>query len=90
MTQIKEEILEETLLNTSNEHHLVLYNDDFNTFDYVIEQLVSVCQHTFEQAEQCAMIVHFNGKCVVKSGTLSHLIPKQKALNNSGLTAEIQ
>ncbi len=72
------------------ECHLILYNDDVNTFDHVIDTLVKVCHHTFEQAEQCAIIVHFKGKCDVKSGSYTFLKPLCTALLNAGLSAEIE
>ncbi|AVM54313.1 ATP-dependent Clp protease adaptor ClpS [Capnocytophaga sp. oral taxon 864] len=72
------------------ECHLILYNDNVNTFDHVIDTLVKVCHHTFEQAEQCAIIVHFKGKCDVKSGSYSFLKPLCTALLNAGLSAEIE
>lgn len=73
-----------------DECHLILYNDDVNTFDHVIDTLVKVCHHTFEQAEQCAIIVHFKGKCDVKSGSYDFLKPLCTALLNAGLSAEIE
>ena len=73
-----------------DECHLILYNDDVNTFDHVIDTLVKVCHHTFEQAEQCAIIVHFKGKCDVKSGSYTFLKPLCTALLNAGLSAEIE
>jgi len=69
--------------------NLVLHNDDFNTFDFVIETLVDVCKHEPEQAEQCAMIVHYKGKCAVKSGTLAKLKPMCDEMNNRGLSVTI-
>lgn len=72
------------------ECHLILYNDNVNTFDHVIDTLVKVCHHTFEQAEQCAIIVHFKGKCDVKSGSYTFLKPLCTALLNAGLSAEIE
>ncbi len=69
---------------------LVLYNDDFNTFDFVIETLVEVCGHTAEQAETCAWIVHHKGKCAVKSGTAYALKPLYQELTNRTLTANIE
>jgi len=69
---------------------LVLFNDDVNTFDFVIESLVQVCRHEPEQAEQCAIIVHFTGKCAVKSGEYEMLKPMCTALLERGLSAEIQ
>lgn len=68
---------------------LILFNDDFNTFDFVIESLVDVCEHTPEQAETCAIIVHYNGKCAVKSGSRKALLPLFKTLSDRNLIVEI-
>ena len=73
-----------------DECHLILYNDDVNTFDHVIDTLVKVCHHTFEQAEQCAIIAHFKAKCDVKSGSYDFLKPLCTALLDAGLSAEIE
>lgn len=70
-------------------HEIILYNDDVNTFDHVIECLVKICDHTLIQAEQCAYIVHYSGKCSVKTGSLEELIPKCTALLEAGLSAEV-
>lgn len=70
--------------------NLVLYNDEHNTFDHVIEMLVSVCGHDATQAEQCALLVHFKGKCTVLSGTYDELEPKCTKLLDADLTAEIE
>jgi len=67
----------------------VLYNDEVNTFDHVIETLMRVCRHTAEQAEQCSLIVHYNGKCTVKTGELKDLKPQCTQLLDAGLSAEI-
>jgi ATP-dependent Clp protease adaptor protein ClpS len=69
---------------------LILYNDDFNTFDFVIDSLIDVCNHEPEQAEQCAMIVHYKGKCAVKNGTIYELKPLYTELSNRNLTVEIK
>ncbi|NVK05068.1 MAG: ATP-dependent Clp protease adaptor ClpS [Flavobacteriia bacterium] len=71
------------------ENVIVLYNDDVNTFDDVIEALIEVCDHKLEQAQQCAMITHYKGKCEVLSGSLDDLRPKCDALQRRGLSAEI-
>ena len=71
------------------EHELVLYNDEVNTFDFVIESLVKVCKHELHQAEQCTYIVHYKGRCSVKKGTFDYLRPMYSALLTRGLTAEI-
>lgn len=68
---------------------IILYNDDINTFDHVIESLIHVCEHNELQAEQCAMIVHYNGRCDVKSGSYEDLKPRCSALLERGLSAEI-
>jgi len=65
---------------------LILFNDDVNSFDFVIESLVEVCDHDPVQAEQCAVIAHFKGKCGIKSGTLNELTPMNNELNNRGIS----
>lgn len=70
-------------------YRLVLWNDDYNTFDYVIECLMEICGHTAEQAEQCAMLVHYKGKCTVKTGALDKLKAMHEKLLSRGLTSEI-
>lgn len=79
------EIKESIVLN----NEIVLFNDDVNTFDHVIETLILVCEHTAEQAEQCAILVHYKGKCTVKTGSLKELEPKCSLLLEAGLSAEI-
>lgn len=83
---------EEVLVDVEEalERELVLFNDDHNTFDHVINTLVRVCDHTPIQAEQCSLIVHYNGKCTVKSGSLEDLKPMCSGLLDAGLSAEIQ
>jgi len=80
---------EDVLIKDVEKHQIILYNDDVNTFQHVIETLVKVCKHTYQQAEQCAYIVHFSGKCVVKTGSLEELVPVCSALLDAGLSAEI-
>jgi len=69
---------------------LILYNDDVNTFDYVIECLIEICEHDLLQAEQCTYIVHYTGKCAVKSGSYTKLNPMREALCERGLSAVIE
>jgi ATP-dependent Clp protease adaptor protein ClpS len=71
------------------QHEIVLHNDDVNTFDHVIDSLISVCEHTPEQAEQCATLVHYKGKCTVKSGEYKDLEPRCSKLLQLGLSAEL-
>ena len=88
----KEKVLEEVIVEeaVSDSHKIILYNDEVNTFDHVIETLIRVCDHEPLQAEQCAVLVHYTGKCEVKTGELSELVPKCSALLDAGLSAEIQ
>lgn len=69
---------------------LIVFNDDFNTFDHVIDSLIKVCRHQNEQAEQCTWIIHYKGKCQVKRGSFEALEPLCVALLDRGITAEIQ
>jgi ATP-dependent Clp protease adaptor protein ClpS len=78
-----------TLEEVIEPRQLVLFNDDVNTFDHVINMLVKYCKHEPEQAEQCAYIVHYNGKCDVKNGSYEELEPVCTALLDAGLSAEI-
>jgi ATP-dependent Clp protease adaptor protein ClpS len=83
-------LLEEVQSETGPIKEIVLHNDDVNTFDHVIDSLVEICDHDPIQAEQCAWIVHFNGKCSVKRGTFDQLEPQCTSLLDRGLSAEIQ
>ncbi|MAP55370.1 ATP-dependent Clp protease adaptor ClpS [Altibacter sp.] len=87
----KERIQEETVYarQEQKENVIVLYNDDVNTFDHVINTLIYACDHTPEQAEQCSIIVHYKGKCDVKSGSYDDLEPRCTMLLEAGLSAEI-
>jgi ATP-dependent Clp protease adaptor protein ClpS len=85
--KVEELVLTDT--ESSEANHLVLYNDDFNTFDHVIFTLIKVCEHSAEQAEQCSLIVHYKGKCTVKSGEIEDLKPRCQALLDAGLSAKI-
>lgn len=73
----------------SKNNEIVLYNDDVNTFDHVIDTLIYACDHTPEQAEQCSIIVHYKGKCTVKTGSYDDLEPRCTMLLDAGLSAEI-
>jgi ATP-dependent Clp protease adaptor protein ClpS len=87
-TETQEAVALETDLG--EEWHIVLYNDDDNTFDHVINMLVKHCGHDPLQAEQCAVIVHFKGKCQVKSGSYALLEPICTKLLEAQLNAEIE
>ncbi len=81
--------LKEVEKKSVKEHDLILFNDDVNTFDFVIDSLIKVCGHELIQAEQCTYLVHFSGKCAVKRGTFKQLEPLCTALLERSLTAEI-
>ena len=83
------EEVEQVLVEPDKEYEIILYNDDVNTFDHVIRCLIKICDHPFMQAEQCAYLVHFTGKCAVKTGSLKDLIPRCTALLDEGLSAEV-
>lgn len=91
MMSTKEKIQEEVsvLEDVLKQNEIVLYNDDVNTFDHVIETLIYACDHVPEQAEQCAIIVHYKGKCTVKTGSYEDLKPRCSMLLDAGLSAEI-
>jgi ATP-dependent Clp protease adaptor protein ClpS len=86
---IEEEDID-TLLLDVEQKQIVLFNDDVNTFDDVIRWLIEICEHESVQAEQCAYLVHYTGKCSVKSGTFEDLKPKAIALLDRGLSVEIR
>jgi ATP-dependent Clp protease adaptor protein ClpS len=69
---------------------LIVLNDDYNTFEHVINTLIKVCKHTPEQAEQCTLIIHYKGKCSVKKGSYEELKPKRDAICDAGIGAVIR
>lgn len=83
---------EETDLLTETEDpcQLIVWNDEVNTFDWVIETLMEVCGHTHEQAEQCAFIIHFKGKYAVKNGSYDDLKPLCDAITERGIGATVE
>lgn len=85
--KVKEKRREKEVTSINNE--IIVYNDDVNTFDHVIETLIRVCDHTAVQAEQCSLIVHYNGKCTVKTGEYDKLKIQCTGLLEAGLSAEI-
>lgn len=88
---VKEKIQEDldVLEMLTPKHEIVLHNDDVNTFDHVIDALMDVCEHTLEQAEQCSVLVHYKGKCAVKTGEYDELKPLCAKLQQLGLSAEL-
>ena len=85
--KIQEEVLVADAVDQNNQ--IVLYNDDVNTFDHVIETLIQVCDHDPIQAEQCAVLVHYKGKCTVKTGSFDELKTQCSLLLDAGLSAEL-
>lgn len=81
------ELLDEVI--ETDLYKLIVFNDDVNTFDYVIDTLIEVCAHTPEQAEQCTLIIHFKGKCAVKNGSWEELVPMRNEICRRGISAEV-
>lgn len=87
LTETEVEVLEATI--ETDIKKLIVYNDDINTFDWVIDTLVEVCNHTPQQAEQCTIIIHFKGKCSVKEGEFDELVEMRTEICRRGISAEI-
>ncbi len=81
---------EDVLLKEKRENHLMLHNDEVNSFQWVIDSLIDICKHDAEQAEQCSIIVHYNGKCAVKDGSFEKLKPLKDCLSDRGLSVTIE
>lgn len=83
----QEDVLVEELTDTGSPYRLIVWNDDENTFDWVIKSFMEICGHTVEQAEQCSLIVHFKGKATVKTGALKTIRPMKEGLTDRGINA---
>lgn len=88
ITEVEEDVLVQEVL--VDQKDLIIYNDDYNTFEHVIESLIKVCEHNPVQAEQCTWIIHHNGKCQVKRGEYDRLEPMCTALLDRGISASIE
>jgi ATP-dependent Clp protease adaptor protein ClpS len=86
----QEDVLVLDDITTGERTQLIVFNDDYNTFDWVIKCFVEVCNHTEEQSEQLSLLVHFKGKATVKTGAMSILKPMKDALIDRGLSAVIE
>lgn len=86
---IEEEIQTGEDIGSESVRDLMVYNDDFNTFDHVINTLVKVCKHDVTQAEQCTFLIHFKGKCSVKKGMYEELKPMREGITSAGIKASI-
>jgi ATP-dependent Clp protease adaptor protein ClpS len=85
--EVEVAVLEEEEIESQRE--LVVFNDDFNTFDHVIKTLIKICKHSPEQAEQCTWLIHYKGKCTVKMGTYVDLKPQRDGICEAGIEARI-
>lgn len=88
-TDVEVLIEEEIVVDDVKLYSVVVFNDETNTFDHVIDTLIDVCEHSQEQAEQCTLIIHFKGKCSVKNGDFEELAPIRNAICQRGISAEI-
>ncbi|MBP6619990.1 ATP-dependent Clp protease adaptor ClpS [Lacihabitans sp. CCS-44] len=88
-TDVEVLIEEEIVVDEVKLYSVVVFNDETNTFDHVIDTLIDVCEHSQEQAEQCTLIIHFKGKCSVKNGDFDELAPIRNAICQRGISAEI-
>ena len=85
-----EESSVETITELTPNFSLIVWNDELNSFDWVIETLIEVCEHSQEQAEQCAMLIHYKGKYAVKKGEYETLKPMCDAITDRGIGATIE
>jgi len=85
------EVLVEVMeaVETTDVMDLIVFNDEHNTFEHVINTLIKVCKHTAEQAEQCTMLIHYKGKCAVKNGSFDFLRPMRESICEAGIDARI-
>lgn len=84
LVEVEEDLGQEDLKS------LIVHNDEYNTFDHVINTLIKVCRHDAHQAEQCTYIIHYKGKCAVKRGTMSELKPMKDGITDAGISATIE
>lgn len=88
--QEEEDVMVEEDIGDNSPSHIVVYNDDHNSFEWVIQCFMEVLKHSHEQSEQLSLIIHFKGRATVKTGTKSELLPLCEALLDRGLSAEIE
>jgi ATP-dependent Clp protease adaptor protein ClpS len=87
-TEVDEKVCLDTILDDGKE--VVLFNDDHNTFDFVIDTLIDLCKHNEVQAEQCAVLVHFKGQCSVKKGDYDSMLGISREMNRRGLSSVVK
>ena len=85
-----EEVEVDVLTDIDKSYQIIVWNDEVNTFEWVIETLMEVCGHSAEQAEQCAMLIHTKGKYGVKNGTYDKLKPQCDAITDRGIGATLE
>ena len=85
----QQESSQDTLDVVQKDAELIVFNDEVNTFDHVINTLIRVCKHSSEQAQQCTLIIHFKGKCTVKTGPIEKLKSDCQGILDAGIQAEI-
>ena len=81
---------QEIVIELNSNYSLIVWNDEINTFEWVIETLIKICGHTTEQAEQCAMLIHTQGKYAVKIGEYEILKPMCDAITERGIDATVE
>ena len=86
---INEEASIDEIIDLVDQRDLIVYNDDYNTFDHVIDTLIKVCKHDTIQAKQCTYLIHFKGKCAVKKGSYEELKPMRTGITDAGIKANI-
>jgi ATP-dependent Clp protease adaptor protein ClpS len=89
-TDIQESEYADVLEEVLEPFHLIVWNDEVNTFEWVIETLMEICNHSYEQAEQCAYIIHYKGKYAVKQGDYEELKPMCDAITDRGIGATLE
>ncbi|MDA8931576.1 ATP-dependent Clp protease adaptor ClpS [Flavobacteriaceae bacterium] len=85
----QQESSHDTLEAVEKDSELIVFNDEVNTFNHVINTLIRVCKHSNEQAQQCTLIIHFKGKCTVKTGPIEKLKSACQGILDAGIQAEI-
>lgn len=84
------DVIDDVLVDTDSPFQLIVWNDDVNTFEWVIESLIEICHHSHEQAEQCAFLIHHKGKYAVKQGSYEKLKPMCEAITDRGIGATVE
>jgi len=89
-TETLEETRTDVLTDFEKSYQVIVWNDEVNTFEWVIETLIEICSHTEEQAEQCALLIHTRGKYAVKNGSYDELKPQCDAITERGIGATLE